>query len=53
LLLPSRKVVIGLFLARGPNANIKKSEVQAAARLELKREPSNSEYIKVSDVRQT
>ncbi|KAI9390996.1 hypothetical protein POPTR_007G028600v4 [Populus trichocarpa] len=43
----SRKVVIGLFLARGPNANIKKSEVQAAARLELKREPSNSEYIKV------
>lgn len=44
---PLRKVVIGLFLARGPNANIKKSEVQAAARLELKREPSNSEYIKV------
>uniref|UniRef100_A0A6N2LB53 DNA-directed RNA polymerase III subunit RPC5 n=1 Tax=Salix viminalis TaxID=40686 RepID=A0A6N2LB53_SALVM len=44
---PLRKVVIGLFLARGPNANIKKSEVQAAARHELKREPSNSEYIKV------
>lgn len=44
---PLRKVVIGLFLARGPNANIKKSEVQAAARLELKKEPSNSEYIKV------
>ncbi|CAK7339542.1 unnamed protein product [Dovyalis caffra] len=44
---PLRKVVIGLLLARGPNANIKKSEVQAAARHELKREPSNNEYIKV------
>lgn len=41
-----------LLLAGGPNAKLKKADVVEAARHALKREISNSEYTKVSDVGQ-
>lgn len=39
-----------LLLAGGPDAKLKKADVVEAARHALKREISNAEYSKVSDV---
>ncbi|XP_051113443.1 uncharacterized protein LOC127239374 [Andrographis paniculata] len=44
---PFRKVVIGLFLAQGPNGKLKKATIVEAAKMELKREVTNNEYQKV------
>lgn len=42
-----RNVVVDLFVGRGANAKIKKSEVIEAAKIKLQKEPSNNEFQKV------
>ncbi|KAL8160397.1 hypothetical protein V2J09_001934 [Rumex salicifolius] len=44
---PLRNVVIGLFIGKGPNAKVKKSEIIEAAKMQLQKEPSNDEFRKV------
>ena len=45
---PCRRVVIELFLGKGPNAKLKKGEIIEAAKIRLQKEPTNSEFQKVS-----
>ncbi|XP_057984173.1 uncharacterized protein LOC131168607 isoform X2 [Malania oleifera] len=42
-----RNVVVSLFLAKGPNAKLKKADIMEAAKIELKRDITNNEYMKV------
>ncbi|XP_057549523.1 uncharacterized protein LOC130827712 isoform X2 [Amaranthus tricolor] len=44
---PLRRVVIELFLGKGPNAKLKKGEIIEAAKIRLQKEPTNSEFQKV------
>ncbi|XP_021763359.1 DNA-directed RNA polymerase III subunit RPC5-like [Chenopodium quinoa] len=42
-----RKLVVDLFLGSGPNAKLKKGEFMEAAKIRLRKEPSNTEFQKV------
>ncbi|XP_075501526.1 uncharacterized protein LOC142539740 [Primulina tabacum] len=44
---PFRKIVIDLFVAEGPNAKLKKAPIIEAAKMELKRDITTTEYNKV------
>jgi DNA-directed RNA polymerase-3 subunit RPC5 len=43
-----RKVVIDLLRGQEPNAKLKKADVSEAAKMALKRDMTNNEYIKVT-----
>lgn len=43
-----RKIVIDLFMAEGPSAKLKKASVTEAAKLQLNRDITNVEFLKVS-----